>query len=255
MPNDWLLELGHTRLKLGRRIDDGIAGIQAIDLDRFGPWLAGQRPAAHDRFWLAAVPMPEVTARVTGELDRAGLAWTSLATGAADLPVAASYPGLGVDRWLAVQPAWKRMRSAFCMVDCGTATTVDLVDSSGVHQGGWIMPGLDAARLGLVTRAPGLRRPMPAEMDPGAPARATAEAIECGLVHQQVGGLVQVYTLAIGLSGFPRSLPMLLTGGGAAPLQSGLEQRGIPVRAEPDLVLQGLAMAVECLSERVQSAE
>ena len=251
MPNDWLLELGHTRLKLGRRLHGGVTGIEAIELDGFERWIAGQQPASGDRFWLAAVPMPEVTVRVTAELDRAGLRWTSVSTGTPALPVAASYPGMGVDRWLALQPAWARLSSAFCLADCGTATTVDLVDALGVHKGGWIMPGMDAARLGLLARAPGLRRAVPpTEICPGAPARDTAEAIESGLLQQQVGGIVQAYAAAIGLHDFAQSPPLVLTGGGAARLESGLEARGIPVRAEPDAVLQGLAMAVECLSER-----
>lgn len=250
MPNDWLLELGHTRLKLGGRIDGGVTGIEAIELDRFGAWLAARRPARHERFWLAAVPGPEVTRRVTGELERAGMRWTSVSTGAAALPVAASYPGMGVDRWLALQPAWECLRSAFCLVDCGTATTVDLVDARGVHRGGWIMPGLEAARQGLLTRAPGLRRPAIETPTPPGPARDTAEAIESGLLQQQIGGIVQAYAAATGLADFAQSSPLVLTGGAAAPLESGLEARGIPVLAEPDVVLQGLAMAVECLSER-----
>lgn len=250
MPDDWLLELGHTRLKLARRVDGGLSSIQAIELDRFGRWLAGQRPGPCDRFWLAAVPMPEVTARVSGELVRAGLEWTGVSTNSAALPVAASYAGMGVDRWLALQPAWERMRSAFCLVDCGTATTVDLVDACGVHLGGWIMPGMEAARQGLLTRAPGLRRPAADSVAGPGPARDTAEAIESGLLLQQAGGIVQAYTLATGVPEFAPASPLLLTGGAAGPLQSLLQGRGLSVRIEPDLVLQGLAMAVESMSER-----
>jgi len=250
VPNDWLLELGHSRLKLGLRLEDGVGEIEAIELDRFGSWLAGKQPAAQDRFWLAAVPMPEVTAQATAELDRAGLWWTSLSTRSATLPIAPSYPGMGVDRWLALQPAWEGLCCAFCLVDCGTATTVDLVDAHGVHRGGWIMPGMDAARHGLLVRAPGLRRPVTDQLAAPGPARDTAEAIESGLLQQQVGGIVQAYAVATGLADFAQSPPLVLTGGAAAPLKTGLEARGIPVRAEPELVLQGLAMAVECLSER-----
>ncbi|MFO7764549.1 MAG: type III pantothenate kinase [Wenzhouxiangellaceae bacterium] len=250
MPDDWLLELGHTRLKLARRVDGGLSGIEAIELDRFGQWLAARRPGRGDRFWLAAVPMPDVTARVSGELVRAGLDWTSVSTDSASLPVAASYPGMGVDRWLALQPAWARVRSALCLVDCGTATTVDLVGACGRHLGGWIMPGMEAARQGLLTRAPGLRRPAVGSPAVPGPARDTAEAVESGLLLQQAGGIVQAYTLATGLPEFAPAPPVLLTGGAAAPLQSLLEGRGLSVRVEPDLVLQGLAMAVESMSER-----
>ncbi|MEX0916263.1 MAG: type III pantothenate kinase [Wenzhouxiangellaceae bacterium] len=244
MPNDWLLELGHSRLKLGRRINGGLTAaeaVEAMELEQFGAWLAAQRPGPHDRFWLAAVPAPEVTAGVTDELARAGLAWTAVTTGSVALPVAASYPGMGVDRWLALQPLWARLRSSFCMVDCGTATTIDLVGAKGVHVGGWIMPGVDAARGGLLMRAPGLRRP---SIDPETqlgPARDTAVAIERGLLLQQVGAIALARRAAADLPEFNRTAPLVLTGGAAARLQSFLDE----ARVEPDLVLQGLAMAVE----------
>lgn len=241
MPNDWLLELGHSRLKLGRRINGGLTAVEAMGLEQFGAWLVAQRPGPDDRFWLAAVPAQEVTARVTDELARAGLACTAVTTGSVALPVAASYPGMGVDRWLALQPLWVRLRGAFCMVDCGTATTIDLVDAQGVHVGGWIMPGLDAARGGLLMRAPGLRRPSIEAETRLDPARDTAVAIERGLLLQQAGAVALARRTAADLPEFDPTAPLVLTGGAAAPLRSFLAG----ARFEPDLVLQGLAMAAE----------
>lgn len=49
---------------------------------------------------------------------------------------------LGVDRWLAIVAGWHRYRQACFIVDCGTATTIDVVNSKGKHQGGLILPGL-----------------------------------------------------------------------------------------------------------------
>lgn len=49
---------------------------------------------------------------------------------------------LGVDRWLAMLAAFDRYQRSICVIDCGTAITMDLVDLSGQHQGGLIMPGL-----------------------------------------------------------------------------------------------------------------
>lgn len=245
MPTDWLLELGHSRLKLCRRTSGGPAAAESIGLERFPDWLARTGPASADRFWIAAVPSPQVTGRITGELGRAGLAWSAVTTGSAPLPVAASYPGMGVDRWLAIQPVWKRLRAAFCLADCGTATTVDLVDARGVHLGGWIMPGADAARDGLLARAPGLQRP-PCEAGFAAdPARDTAQAFERGLLLQQAGGIARAHSVAAGLPEFGKKTLLVLTGGAAAPLQSLLEGATV----EPDLVLRGLAMAVESMSE------
>jgi type III pantothenate kinase len=49
---------------------------------------------------------------------------------------------LGVDRWLAVIAAWDRYRSPACIIDCGTAITIDGINFEGRHLGGLIIPGL-----------------------------------------------------------------------------------------------------------------
>ena len=53
---------------------------------------------------------------------------------------------LGIDRWLVMLAAWARYKKPICIVDCGSAVTIDLVASSGLHMGGYILPGL---RLGV----------------------------------------------------------------------------------------------------------
>ncbi len=51
-------------------------------------------------------------------------------------------PGLlGVDRWVAVIGAYHLAHGACCVVDVGTAATLDTVDASGQHLGGFIVPG------------------------------------------------------------------------------------------------------------------
>lgn len=50
----------------------------------------------------------------------------------------------GVDRWLVLLGAHKLFpNQASLIIDSGTATTVDLLSSTGKHQGGWILPGID----------------------------------------------------------------------------------------------------------------
>lgn len=54
---------------------------------------------------------------------------------------------LGVDRFLAVCEAFHLAgKRACCVIDIGTAATVDVVDECGVHQGGHIVPGLSMLR-------------------------------------------------------------------------------------------------------------
>jgi len=52
---------------------------------------------------------------------------------------------LGVDRWLAMLASFNAVKpdvgKSVCVIDCGTAVTLDVVNSAGVHQGGIIVPG------------------------------------------------------------------------------------------------------------------
>ncbi|MGB0515083.1 MAG: type III pantothenate kinase [Wenzhouxiangellaceae bacterium] len=178
---------------------------------------------------------------ITAPLDRAGARWFRIETGRPELPVAPSYAGWGVDRWLAVQPVWSALKRGFCLVDCGSALTIDLVDDHGRHRGGWILPGLETARRGLLAVAPVLRRDPPAEPATPEPANDTAMAIENGLLLQQVGAIRLALEQAARLDGLGPATELVLTGGAAAPLQCALDS----ARLEPDLVLKGLAIAAQ----------
>ncbi len=48
---------------------------------------------------------------------------------------------MGVDRWLAMLAAWSRFKAPLCIIDCGTAVTVDIIMQEGEHIGGFILPG------------------------------------------------------------------------------------------------------------------
>ncbi len=49
---------------------------------------------------------------------------------------------LGADRWAAIIGAYVLSKNNTLIVNAGTATTIDLLGSNGVHYGGWILPGL-----------------------------------------------------------------------------------------------------------------
>ena len=49
---------------------------------------------------------------------------------------------LGVDRWLALIAVHRRFPGPACIVDCGSAITIDGLAADGRHLGGLILPGL-----------------------------------------------------------------------------------------------------------------
>jgi type III pantothenate kinase len=90
-----------------------------------------------------------VRALASTVMDVWGVTLSMAVTSAAQLGVTCAYGDpsrLGIDRWLVMLAAWNRYKSPICIVDCGSAITIDLVTLDGLHMGGYILPGL---RLGV----------------------------------------------------------------------------------------------------------
>jgi type III pantothenate kinase len=96
---------------------------------------------------------------------------------------------LGVDRWLAIMAARAKAPSAFVVVDCGSAITVDLVTSQGEHLGGYIAPGLRLMREALVTKTSAIKLSQIGYPDNDFPGRNTVTAIKSAELAM-IAGLV-----------------------------------------------------------------
>ena len=69
----------------------------------------------------------------------------------------ADVTAMGVDRWLAMLAAWNRYGRPVCVIDCGTAVTVDVILEHGRHAGGFILPGMALTAAALVRETHGIR--------------------------------------------------------------------------------------------------
>lgn len=59
-------------------------------------------------------------------------------------------PGtMGADRWAMLVAVRRRCPRGACVVSCGTAVTIDLINARGRHLGGVIMPGIGLMRRSL----------------------------------------------------------------------------------------------------------
>lgn len=142
---------------------------------------------------------------------------------------------LGVDRWLGVVAGWSMYAEAFIVVDAGSALTMDLVDSQGVHLGGYILPGFDMMKTSLGFHTWGVK--VDTERGPEIwPGRDTSSAVINGALSAMLGAIERV----AGRSG---SKKVLLTGGDAEMLGQWL-QAEVELTIIPDLVLNGLAIAL-----------
>lgn len=145
---------------------------------------------------------------------------------------------LGVDRWLAMIGARALERGALCVVSVGTALTIDGIDASGRHLGGVIVPGPDLMVSSLLKNTSEIaQRAEQGSTSAALFADNTLGAIWQGAEHA-LAALVEraADVMRRTLNETPR---LVLTGGASDRLEKSL---GLPYRAVPDLVLQGLAV-------------
>lgn len=141
------LDIGNTRAKW--RVVDGATvlfrGTGAPDSDDLFSDFPVEHRSTVKAIRVASVGGGAVQEALTNRLEAEfGLAaeFVQCRSEVSGLRVAYSDPAsLGVDRWLAMLAIWKRYRSAFVIVDAGSALTIDYVDSLGEHVGGYILPG------------------------------------------------------------------------------------------------------------------
>lgn len=241
-------DLGNTRLKwrlldaAGRRLAGGAEA--TTDFGR--PWRpALERAAAPCRSArVSSVAAAEVNERLQQQLKEDGVRHLCFArAGAACGQVRAGYrepQRMGVDRWLAVIAAWERCRAPVVVVDAGSALTVDLVEASGQHLGGWIVPGLQLMRQSLLSGTAGIRLPDGVTGGDFAVGRDTGEAVGFGTLAMMRDFVNRRY------AEFAASRPgamLALTGGDADQLtpDSGVRAAVLNI---PELVMDGLAFAL-----------
>ena len=146
---------------------------------------------------------------------------------------------LGVDRWMAMLGARSEVKGSFCLVDAGTAVTIDVVDGNGTHLGGQILPGLalmnqalerNTGKIALSPRLP--RRPGKNLPTLG---KSTRTAVSIGTLNAVCGAVER----SLRKMRVERLRPKIILTGGDAPYL--LKQLDGDIVHRPHLVLQGLA--------------
>jgi len=188
---------------------------------------------------IASVAAREIADEIKCDLEQRSAARVVLVTSAAQCAgVTSSYVEphrLGVDRWLAMLAAYNRWQSPCVVIDAGSALTLDVVDADGVHQGGWIVPGLGMLRSALIAGTAGVRfeADMAVSLSLG---RSTAAAVHNGTLSMTLAWLNS--SLAAQLERY-KNVRIVLCGGDANLLRSYLSFDALDW---PDIVLDGLAL-------------
>lgn len=241
-----LLDAGNSRLKWAmlRNADLEHGGSFALAQGNIGElasaaWSELERPAA------------VIVANVAGEPVRRGLnSWAKrrwklvpeyVQAVAEAFGVRNAYrqpERLGIDRWLALLGARELFNGALCVVDCGTALTIDVLAQDDQHLGGLIIPGMRLMQHALTERSETVRQ----QIADASHAQVTllgtdtGSAVAGGTLYAEVAMIDRVFDDLQAELGEP--LHCVLTGGDAQRLAPLLAVRG---DLEADLVLRGLA--------------
>jgi type III pantothenate kinase len=239
-----VLDLGNSRCKWAL----ANSGQEAAGLAQGGALAYGEDFALTLDDSFSTLPRPEhvvaVCVAATGHLQtlaqwvqsRWGLEVQAIITRAAQLGVTNSYKNptsLGADRWAALIAARARLPGAACVVDCGTALTIDALDQNGVYRGGVILPGLALMRAALL-RTQGVRDVVGSAGS--TLAQSTADGVAAGILFGLAGAIDRILDEQAALLG--ATPQVLITGGDAQSLHTLLRH---DVQHAPDLVLEGVA--------------
>jgi type III pantothenate kinase len=182
-----------------QRIEHGWCGFSAADptamRGALGAWLSATRPM---RCVLVAV-VPQVRAACIELLQQHGVAWRVAGEELpCPLPLDYATPAtLGADRWVGALAAHAEFGRAV-VVDCGSATTVNLVEADGVFRGGPIAPGVAALLAGMAVVTP--RLPVPdlaagLRWPPDSSQAAVDSGVKagyCGMVQRLVADMLRI---------------------------------------------------------------
>jgi type III pantothenate kinase len=241
-----LIDIGNTRIKWAR-FEDGV--LQPQSASPHADWKAEacvetvlRRGNRSDRVLVSNVAGPRMADVVRTAVTQT---WQIEAEFVISAPIAGgvrnAYPQpakLGVDRWLAMIGAHALERGAVCIVSVGTAMTIDGVAADGRHLGGVIVPGPDLMITSLLKNTSDIaQRALQGVAGDGLFADNTLGAIRQGAEHA-LAALIE-RTVGVMRRTLNETPKLLVTGGASDRIEKAI---GLPYRAVPDLVLQGLAV-------------
>lgn len=175
---------------------------------------------------MAARTFPDAACSVVGAGMRTGM------------PVLTDNPReTGTDRIANAVAAVTRGLAPCVVVDCGTATTFDVIDDQGRFTGGVIVPGVETSADALAAHAAQLRR-VELKAPRSLVAKNTVEALQSGAVFgfvAQVDGMLGMLAAELGSD----STPTVVATGAFAGLL--VEHGRTTVVHEPMLTLEGIA--------------
>jgi type III pantothenate kinase len=248
MKPDWVVDVGNSRIKWGRCLAEQVADGTALPPDDPTAWEESLRSwIVGEATWAVGGVHPERIARLTTWLRERGQVVVVLDTWQ-QLPirVEVDFPSrVGLDRLFNVIAAkdWCRPEIPLCVVDAGSAVTVDWVDEHGAFRGGAIFPGFGLMAKALHDYTALLPQiPAPPPSLPILPGTNTEAAMQAGIFWAVVGGIRAMIHELFQRADSRRHREIFLTGGDAGILACTL---GLDLHVWPTMTLEGIRLAAE----------
>ncbi|HET8807330.1 MAG TPA: type III pantothenate kinase [Methylophaga sp.] len=143
---------------------------------------------------------------------------------------------LGIDRWLGLVAVRQHLQKACCIIDCGTAITVDILTANGQHQGGFILPGLGLMRTTLAAGTDALTEKTD-DVAFNLLATNTYSAIQAGTLYSITATLENLIRDL--QQNFDNNIRFVISGGDASEIEALLPD---DVEIDADIVLKGLKL-------------
>ncbi|WP_367104585.1 pantothenate kinase [uncultured Psychrobacter sp.] len=230
------LDLGNTRLKYW--LTDDVGQIVAHDAKQHLQAPAELLMGLTDRFerydpdfiGISSVLGAELNTKVSETLSRLDIPFEFVHVDAVHPLMRSAYDSkqLGCDRWLQMLGAVDKKKRQ-CVVGCGTAVTIDLIDHAE-HLGGYIFPNIYLQRESLFSGTKQITISN-GTFDSIAQGTTTQDAVHRGILLSIVGAVNEITRRH-------PNFELIMTGGDAEIIAQHVNR---PVRLRDDLMLNGLA--------------
>ncbi len=149
---------------------------------------------------------------------------------------------LGSDRWAGIVGSYLKYKKPLCLVDCGTAISIDYVSNSGQHIGGYILNGVNNYKLSFnnVYHLKNIKFQNIYSFSNLKPSKSTKEGIEKGYTLMVVSSIEKSFR---DFCKTQSKKPLLIISGGYGHIIS--KQLSIRNQYDPNIVLMSLAYIFE----------
>ncbi len=147
--------------------------------------------------------------------------------------------GIGYDRVFGLIGAMKHADAPLITIDCGTAITINAIDSKGIFLGGTIFPGVNTQIRALAENADKLMEvDLNGEISPLG--KNTADALRSGIILGVTGSIKEILRLISEEVFHFYKTKIFITGGSAEILLPRLNQQDLIIEYRRGLVVEGI---------------